>query len=513
MIKNLSILINAELPIQRVYADRIILGDDTKRTHKSFVKKVEEYIPKYLDDTEQLEYYKMDYDEKLGNILQVCKRIYSKVKEQESQEKLDKELSKSNINIENLGLLHDMYSEKELRYVYDKEKKCISNYTYNSLRDILSPKVFGSLDKVPCKTVYEPFNANINFDIFADGHDDITRVNLYKHPGWREELDPFPSRNNLPSLARAFFDHLFPDQESLHYVLSWLFEALTSEQGNEFVLVLNGPTGTGKTIFASDLMKALFGKSNYGKAPKGFFKHDFNAVLENKTIIHGDEAKISFANEDTFKLYANKELNIHKKGIDANNLTQLYFSMILTNNRVADLYVNLDDRRLSIPEMTEGKILEELWDLPTLKEFKYLLATDLDFVTDIGGYILERSWEEEGYELHQFTGPKYFKFRYRHLAEWKKIIVEKVFKDAKNGDDEIEVDKLLNLVKGDKNIRHGIQLQTVVEFLEEYHHDRLHKLGELVIEEEEQILKINDEFIKIELDVTEDNDEVITDLL
>jgi len=88
-------------------------------------------------------------------------------------------------------------------------------------------------------------------------------MNSYKRPKWMGLL-PLLSHERkvveeLPEEIQKFFDHLFIDQESLDYVLDWMYHLITAR--NEVALVVNGAKGVGKGLLGS-ILQGLVGVTN-----------------------------------------------------------------------------------------------------------------------------------------------------------------------------------------------------------------------------------------------------------
>ena len=500
-------LINEEYDISAVQAQRLKLLNGETIRFTALVADMDELVVDKLEDEDLRTYLKLSIREKTRLLVNISKKVY---REQEQDRAKDND-SGYNIDISDYVLLLDVFDPESDSLIYDLRENCLSQYSTKKVESLVGLKQFSILDKYPCRFVYNPLGGpDSAFSDYTYGQDLLKKVNIYKHPEWRKDfqhnISPFSTSldqfDSLPESARMFFNHLFPDKDSLNYALDWLYVALTSPQGNEHILVLNGPTGTGKTIFCSDLLIALVGESNWGTAPKNLFESTFNKVLLNKRIVFIDEARINERDYNTVKLYANKRLNVEKKGFDADNTSDLYFSMALSNNKIGNIFVDPDDRRFSIPETTDLKIKDALGE-----DFPGDFCEDLrdkDFVKQIGEFILNRYSEDDYFVLDQFKGGKFYKFVWRHLSQWQKVVCSRIFKVGKEEEDEIEVSTLVSAVSANKHIRYDVQPDTVVEFIQSYVHRGDDLLGRLEVDEEgDKILKINPVFVK-GADVVED---------
>lgn len=500
-------LIETNYDIVAVQAQRIkVLGNETIR-FTSLIADIDEKMIDILDGNELKKYIKLTPREKTRLVVKTCNKVCGR---QETARSKDSDF-KYSVDLEEFVLLVDVFEETAEDLIYDMREKGLSAYSTKKVESIVGTKQFNELDKYPCKFVYDPLGGKESaFSDYSYGQDLLKKVNIYKHPEWRKDLHDSDllaaalSFDSMPESAQVFFNHLFPDPESLNHALDWLYIALTAQQGNEHILVLNGPTGTGKTIFCSDLLIALVGETNWGTAPKNLFESTFNKVLLNKRLIYIDEARINERDYNTVKLYANKRLNVEKKGVDADNTSDLYFSFALSNNKIGNIFVDPDDRRFTIPETTNLKMKEALGeDFP--RDFCEDLK-DKEFIGAIGKYILSRHDEDELFALDQFKGDRFYKFVWRHLSQWQKVVCNRIFKVGGEGDDEVEISTLVSAISVSKHIRYDVQPDTVVEFLESYAHGGSYLLGKIKADAEdgEKMLVINSQFVEGDGDDVED---------
>jgi len=447
----------------------------------------------------RLYYEDLSNQDQILMVQDFCKDIIQENRIEENQVKSEGTLG-SELDTADLEILIDV-KEEDVSYCFDNDSKQLLPMKWESLKRIITPKEQGFIPKSPCISVYEPWNTEVNFNEIFIGQQPVIRVNTYSHPVWRkglslssEKVGPLSVLSKMPDAMQDYFRHLFPSKSVQIYVLKWLYNALVSRQGEEHILVLNGKTGTGKTIFSRDLMIALFGESNWGQAPKNLFKSTFNKVLKNKRIIFIDEAKIKEDEYNIVKLYANKKLNIEQKGVDADNNTDVYYSMVLSNNRMGDIYVDHDDRRYSIVETTDLKMINEFgseWIDYFLEQLK-----SKSFIRQIGKAILSIGDGENPIDLNQYRSKKFYDFVWRHLYQWQKTIVNRVIKEVKDGEKEIEFDKLVMAVKNDKFLKYDVQVDTVMEFIQDYIHEGKYHLGSIRGKEEDLTLVINRKLIK-----------------
>tara|TARA_R110000782_G_scaffold41860_1_gene95631 strand:- start:779 stop:2341 length:1563 start_codon:yes stop_codon:yes gene_type:complete len=516
MQEQLDQIIFDNVPIDSIGTRDIFYNNRTSKTTRTKVDEhFQELIFLKLPDEFKIQYMNMTSVEKKSMILEAL------IKAEQEQEEEDESGSCPRRELAEkleLYIVEDGHSQDHVR-VWDREEEHF-NRRYAPVKTYLGDKMTKHIPHFMCKEIYDPMVKDNSSQIIwpGDGQEGTAIVNLYKHPSWRlDSLLNIPESSGLeskedfalPSSARAFFLHLFPEKESRHYVYDYMYHALTSKHGCENILFIHSGTGTGKTLFADNLMRNLVGDSNYRQTSKNLFKSAFNSVLENKRVIYFDEAKVDRDSYKVVKLYANNRMNIEKKGVDADNLTSLFFSLIVSTNKMKDYYLDNDDRRSSIVETTKIKLLS-IWSKEEADQFAEDLEKD-DFIGEIGDFILARAWTKKPPKgLHQFKGKKFYKFVQYHLSSWQKVVLKAVFLAGKRQETEISLSTILNKIDSSRrgNNSSEIHENTVQEFILDYLHEGEDLLGFVVDgeEEDEKILKINKCFIKDESQ-TEDEEE------
>lgn len=516
MQETINQIIFREVPINRITERDIIYNNgDDRCSKKKIAVALHDVVVQGIEDITLLKKYMAASDsDKRSWVVEAVKYANDN---QDNKPEGSNELSL--LDDLELFVVMDEGQIKENTLVWDKVNENFK-WNANALKTFVGEKYYGMLPKYCCTSIYDPENPNQITWLESGGQKDSAIVNKYKHPSWREKFFVKKSsskvkkditlklRSELPESAREFFHHLFPEKESREYVFNYLYHALTERNGCQNILVIHGPTGTGKTTFADEMMRALFGDSNWGAAPKNLFRSAFNKVLLDKRIIYLDEGKVTYDTYATVKLYANTHMNIERKGVDADNTSELFFSLIVSTNKIGDYYVHYDDRRSSIVETTDTKLLD-IWSQDQIIEFIKDLK-DEDFVGAIGDWILSRSWDDEieVSPLTQFRGERFYKFVERHLSSWEKLVLKAVTTSGERGQEEIKINTLLMKVDNDKRFNFVLQEDTLLEFISGYRHLGKHSLGTVreVVEDGElcNVLTIGEFFYRKYESDTED---------
>lgn len=209
-------------------------------------------------------------------------------------------------------------------------------------------------------------------------------LNTHHTPLWRSRaVTP-----EYPPLVAEFMEHLFPRPSEREKVLDHMHYMIKSRCAVALVLV--GFKKVGKTIFVSNLLKALVGARNYNKANESALKDKFNSALKNYRLVFFDEVSID---QDTVvknvKNYTNDEVSIEEKGRDQYRV-QNHTSIIFATNTKSDVKVSTSDRRFSIPEITE-KPLKGTWTTEKINDFVTELKNpSSDLVAQFGHWLLNR---------------------------------------------------------------------------------------------------------------------------
>jgi len=289
----------------------------------------------------------------------------------------------------------------------------------------------------------------------------VTIVNKHRYPRWRYE-----DKNDieLPDNIIKFLEHLFPHEESRIYAYNWVRNAILNRCGT--YLVLNAAKGIGKNIFV-DMLKELVGSSNYGKAHRKFFESGFNSILKDKRLILIDEHAINTdAKIDLLKDYINPEQNLELKGVDADKAIETFNSFVICNNRATDLKVEQDDRRFSVIETTDVKLLEIMTEeeiTKLIKSFK-----DLEVINKIGNFFLANDHSETWGNETAYKGERFNYLVRVSLWEWQKHVVDTVLE----GNTGFHLFKTMKRQYDAANPKSKLNKDKVIDFLQNYRDEK-----------------------------------------
>jgi len=363
--------------------------------------------------------------------------------------------------------------ENNVRFFYDMQRREVSSINVDAWLSLLNKdesEVLKSSMK-PAKTSYEPYDITPIKTISESGGN-FALINLYSPPAWR--LTPEKPAKCPPIIDRVL-DHLFPFTEEREYVENWLFQALTGR--NEVYLVLNGAKGIGKGVFTS-LLRSLVGRQNYSEAPVALLISNFNAILDQKRVVVMDEFRVGKKEHTRLKRFANRYQNIEKKGFDATEAVETYNSYLIANNDLSDMFLEYDDRRFSVPQLT-SKALTEIMGQEEIAELTQELDNEeSDLIKEFGYYIFFNGENSKFNEFSVLKTKRFYDLVYASLTEWQKFIVDKVLSR------EAESYRVKGMAK-EFSKEHPTgrtfprNYQKIQDFLDNYRHEGVERIGEL----------------------------------
>jgi len=288
---------------------------------------------------------------------------------------------------------------------------------------------------VVATTVYDPHEKCGEEEIHGRM---VRQMNSYKRPKWMGLL-PLLSHERkvveeLPEEIQKFFDHLFIDQESLDYVLDWMYHLITAR--NEVALVVNGAKGVGKGLLGS-ILQGLVGVTNHKKARVNMLDTNFNSDFRHTRLMEFDELKITRDRVNHLKLYFNDEFAIEAKGIDGGIRVKNHGSFYISANGAGDLYLESDDRRFSVIKVTDAPLLGimsegEINDLVTR-----ITMSDGDLIKQVGEFVLTRRTKLNYGTVTAFKTERFYELVENSLSGWQKYVFKHI--NEKKNDVSIEI--------------------------------------------------------------------------
>ncbi len=191
-------------------------------------------------------------------------------------------------------------------------------------------------------------------------------------PGWTDERltvagnqpvrdGEFDGPEMPPGHCDLFLDHMLHamcggDEELRHYLLGWMADSLWNPGPSETAIVLRGPQGAGKSMWAKNFMQF--------HAPHGITLNrpdqltgPFNRHLHNKSVVFADEAFFAGNRQDAASLktlITDDEIMITPKGVDG-FAARKGFRVIIASNDEHVIRAESDDRRFLVLNVDAGE--------------------------------------------------------------------------------------------------------------------------------------------------------------
>lgn len=284
----------------------------------------------------------------------------------------------------------------------------------------------------------------------------------------------------VPQMVTDFLKNLFLNEECYKYMMCSIWYVLNDRL--QIIPVLNGGTGVGKGLFAEHLLSKLVGRNNAILAPTSWDKSGFNAWLSNKQLIVFDEAKIisrgKDSNVDIIKRIMNDTLNVEKKGIDADKLTDNHASMFITSNNGSKRFtLEIDNRRFAPVDLTTDKV-NNLYSKKDREALVDLLQDDeviANFYWDIIYNWNPKIVDPQRTPHTILQCESLFKFQFESLDLWQRGIAELLISKESSTYNFAQVNasyrKVYTRITGkDTNTKRSIELSDARDFIQSYRH-------------------------------------------
>lgn len=267
--------------------------------------------------------------------------------------------------------------------------------------------------------------------------------NVYIPAEWKLWKDRNPDQwdkipDSPPDEIIRTLKHLIPDRKEREYLYAWIYTSLTSRS---FVyLVLCGDPGVGKNRLKL-LINALHGKTNLVDGKKETFganESKFNSQMENNTLVWFDELKYGPDMEPRMKEYQNTNIAIEKKGVDATQSSEIYSSMVISNNYPRDNYLLFNSRKFAPLVLGTGPLTQAL-NPDEIAAFSAKLDVhaktfDVRYAAQIAKWILKigKKYLKDWPNL-EYQGPKFWELAHSSMSRWQKIAVQSLTTKTNRG--------------------------------------------------------------------------------
>ena len=222
--------------------------------------------------------------------------------------------------------------------------------------------------------------------------------------------------------------HIIPLKEEREYFYAWTYTSITSRA--YVYLVLQGAPGVGKNRIKV-LLSALHGHHNSVSGKKETFgaaDSKFNSQMLDNTMLWLDEIKYGPDMEPRLKEYQNKTIAIERKGVDATSSTEIYSSMVISNNYPRDNYILFNSRKFAPLVLGEGPLTKvmgpEEIELMSERLDPQSPQFDVRYVAQIAKWVIAVGQKHVSrWPNLEYQGPKFWELAHSSMSRWQKIAV------------------------------------------------------------------------------------------
>ena len=231
-----------------------------------------------------------------------------------------------------------------------------------------------------------------------------------------------------PKQMLKILQHVIPNKHERNYFYGWLYTSMTSRA--LVYLVLCGSPGVGKNRIKL-LIRALHGENNSSDGKKETFganQSKFNSQMAENTMLWFDELKYGPDMEPRMKEYQNAYISIERKGVDATRSTEVFCSMVISNNYPRDNYLLFNSRKFA-PVGLGTKMLTAVMTPEEISEISDRIDDthpnfDVKLVAQIAKWILTigKKYAAQFPNL-EYQGPKFWEIAHSSMSRWQKVSV------------------------------------------------------------------------------------------
>lgn len=230
-----------------------------------------------------------------------------------------------------------------------------------------------------------------------------------------------------PSDIIKMLKHVLPLKTEREYFYAWVYTSITSR--SLVYLSLCGKPGLGKNRIKL-LLRALHGEHNSVDGKKETFganQNKFNSQMAESTLNWLDELKVTQEMEPRLKEYQNPFISIEKKGVDATRSTEIFCSMVISNNELRDNYLPFNARKFC-PLVTGPTDLKTVMTDTEITDMSSKLGEsgkiNVKYVAQIAKWILAVGPKHVGKFRHmEYKGPMFWEMAHASMSHWQKALI------------------------------------------------------------------------------------------
>jgi len=355
----------------------------------------------------------------------------------------------------------------------DRPVHNVSTEIYLATTGLKMAELLSSQDIPAVYRTYNPYRYEALFEDYDAWGELVPYVNYYTPPRWVK----VKAQKSYGGKIRTLIDHLFPEPEEKEKVLDWMHHSITTKCGT--ILCLVGNRGIGKTLLVSNLLSALMGESNVEVVNSEILEEKFNSAFKNKRLLLFEEVEITSDKAlNKFKAFCNERIVVEEKGQDSETVTS-FASMVVMLNNTSQLKVMPQERRFSIPTLTEKRLLDVMSAKEISDFVQELRNPESVMLAEFGEWL--RARKPRLGTLDAIKGKYYFQVSATNLEDWKSFLITELAK-MEVGDKMTIRDAKKNFKKsrGEENPLFPTKPTLISGFFMEFMYDGECRIGKIV---------------------------------
>lgn len=288
--------------------------------------------------------------------------------------------------------------------------------------------------------------------------------NYYTAPA--NKLLEATSEPRLHPILKKFFDHFFINENSRNYMYRWMYTLTHIFHRTTPIIVLCGKAAVGKNTFVENILVGLIGDHNYHKAAQ--LSERFNASVLNCQLHFFDEGTLEGHAKRNLKGFHELFVAIERKGIDVSAPERIFARFIIATNNRTDIKLDGNDRKFSVPEITDRKLVEVFSpeEQDFLFNFKKNTPAQAEFIAWLAANHAHDKPEPP------YHGPLFREICYESLPHWFQTFLSKC---------RVEPEFTLKELKRDLDVK-SIGVDKIKERLSAYEHENKVRVADVVTE-------------------------------
>lgn len=288
--------------------------------------------------------------------------------------------------------------------------------------------------------------------------------NYYRAPDNR--LLEAASEPRLHPILKKFFEHFFINEDSRNYMYRWMYTLTHIFHRTTPIVVLCGKAAVGKNTFVENILVGLIGDHNYHKAAQ--LSERFNASVLNCQLHFFDEGTLEGHAKRNLKGFHELFVAIERKGIDVAAPERIFARFIIATNNRTDIRLDGNDRKFSVPEITDTKLVEVF--SPEEQEFLFNFKKDTKTQAEFISWLAANHAHDK--PEPPYHGSLFKEICYESLPHWFQTFLSKCRMDE---------EFTLKQFRKDSDIK-NIGVDKIKERLYAYEHENKVKVADVITE-------------------------------